>query len=258
MHKDSLGDRMKEFENTTRFALVHKVPVIGRLDGKAFHTFARGLDRPYDPRMHQCMWAAAEELCRTVQGCKMAYVQSDEISLLLTDDATPDTQPWFGYDLRKMCSVSASTATRAFIRAMAKYLPDRFNDFQFPDFDARFWNIVPGEVTNYFIWRQQDAIRNSVNSVGQYYFSHRELQGKSVQEVMDMLMFQRDVNWNNYQTVQKQGACVVKVAADPIQTAPTFKWPGAEGVTRSRWAVDEDIPIFTQDRHYIEQHITHA
>lgn len=248
MSHDSLGDRMKSFEDATRFALVRKVPVIGRLDGKAFHTFTRGLSRPYDERLHQCMWAAAEELCRTVQGCQLAYVQSDEISLLLTDDAAPNTEAWFGYDLRKMCSVAASTATRTFIRAMAEHLPERFAKFQFPDFDARFWNLAPDEVVNYFIWRQQDASRNSVNSLGQFYFSHKELQRKSVSDVQDMLMLQRDVNWNDCPTVQKRGACVVKHSI-PLQ--------GVEDtVVRSVWSVDEDIPVFTRDRSYVQGRLT--
>lgn len=256
MLKDSLGDRMKEAENATRFNLVHKVPVIGRLDGKAFHTFTRGLIRPYDPRMHRCMWAAAVELCRTVQGCQMAYVQSDEISLLLTDDATPNTDAWFGYDLRKMCSVAASTATRAFIRAMAQELPERFSEFQFPDFDARFWNLTSAEVPNYFIWRQQDASRNSINSLGQFYFSHKELQGKTIGQVQDMLMLQmgdeqRPVNWNDCPTVQKRGVCVVKEEY-VASTGPIF----GSVVTRSRWVVDEDIPVFTQDRTYITRWLT--
>lgn len=251
MLKDSLGDRMKSYEDATRSGLVHKVPVIGRLDGKAFHTFTRGLERPYDPRMHQCMWATAEELCKTVQGCKLAYVQSDEISLLLTDDATPNTDAWFDYDLRKMCSVAASTATRAFIRAMAEHLPDRFRDFQFPDFDARFWNLAQAEVPNYFIWRQQDASRNSVNSLGQFYFSHRELQGKSVTEVQDMLMLQKGINWNDCPTPQKRGAALVKQVYT-IKTGPIL---GAN-VKRSMWIVDNDIPVFTQDRSYITRHLT--
>ena len=123
--RDSLGTRMKDYESVPRVRLVPKMPVLARLDGKAFHTLTRGLEKPVDWGFVRCMHAAARALCEEVQGCKLAYVWSDEITLLLVDYEDRKTQPWFDYEVQKMCSVSASTATQAFsasIRSGATFL----------------------------------------------------------------------------------------------------------------------------------------
>ena len=109
--KDSLGDRMKGYESVPRARLIPRMPVLLRLDGKAFHTLTRGMDKPVDARFQKCMWEAARRLCSEVQGCQVAYVQSDEITLLLIDYQTLTTDRWFDYDLQKMCSVAAGFAS---------------------------------------------------------------------------------------------------------------------------------------------------
>lgn len=50
--KDELGDRMKSYyENRSKTFLARRTPVIIRLDGKAFHTFTRGFNKPFDEAM---------------------------------------------------------------------------------------------------------------------------------------------------------------------------------------------------------------
>ena len=106
-------------------------------------------------------------------------------------------------------------------------------------FDARIFNIPFEEVTNYFVWRQQDATRNSIQMLGQSYFSHKELHGKNVSNIQDMLMDQHGVNWNDVDTRFKRGQCVTSNFEDE----------------RLTFRIDTEVPVFTQDRDFIESHL---
>lgn len=121
---DSLGDRMKGYEGVSRNFLTRRVPAIIRLDGKAFHTFTKGMEKPFDPVLTQAMQETMKYLCENIQGCVLGYTQSDEITLVLTDYATIQTDAWFGYNVQKMCSVSASMATMAFNREFERIAED--------------------------------------------------------------------------------------------------------------------------------------
>lgn len=235
-----LSDRMKDYESRSDFRLQRKVPVIGRLDGKASHTLTRGLERPFDESFHGCMVAVAAALCENVQGCQAAYTQSDEVTVLLLDTASHDTQAWFDYRLAKMCSVAASVATDAFSRAWRAEFGGRPRAPAW--FDARFFNVAQAEVCNAFLWRQRDAERNSLLMLAQAHFSHLELQGKRDPALHDML-HGIGVNWNDCPARQKRGTCVVR---------EQFGGPG--GSVRSRW-VGREAPIFSQDRDYIERYL---
>ena len=255
--KDSLGDRMKEnYENRAKTYLVRRMPVIIRLDGKAFHTFTKGFKRPYDEIFHNAMNSTLQYLCENIQGCKFGYTQSDEITLVLTDYDTLTTDGWFDYAVQKMCSVSASMATMAFNKYLWALVAEYENDYmeawnhsqeeekyinnlvaavnKGAMFDARCFNIPEEEVTNCVIWRQQDATRNAVQMLGQCNFSHKELQGKSCNDIQDMLMTQKGINFNDIQTEFKRGVCCRK---------------NEDG----KWVLDKDPPIFTQDRDYVER-----
>lgn len=232
MEKSSLGDRMKRYENVNRYSLVRRTPVIIRLDGKAFHSFTKGLDRPFDEDLHNTFKQTVFDLVSQIQGAVFAYTQSDEISILLRDWDTLTTDAWFDYNIQKMASVSASIATAEFNMLWSK-------SDKIALFDSRVFNIPKEEVCNYFIWRQQDATRNSINMLGQHYFSHKQLQGKKTNEVMDMLMLEKNVNWNDLDTWKKRGICVLRK-----------KYKDQTG-----WAMDTNIPIFTQDRNYVEQYL---
>ena len=276
--RDSLGDRMKEnYENRAKTYLVRRMPVIIRLDGKAFHTFTKGLKKPYDEIFHNTMNATMKYLCENIQGCKLGYTQSDEITLLLTDYDTLDTDAWFGYNVQKVCSVSASMATMAF----NKFLSDEYKNFVYsfsfkdrnPDtneknymdtlynklytamFDSRCFNIPKEEVTNCILWRQQDATRNAIQMLGQCNFPHKALQGKSCNDIQDMLMTQKGINFNDMPTEFKRGVCCIKEEYYP-EAAPGYEdCPIDATSARTHWVLDKEIPIFTQDREYVERYV---
>ncbi len=235
---DSLGDRMKSYETVSKVRLVPKMPVIARFDGKAFHTLTRGLAKPYDDRFQSVMWAAARAVCQEMQGARLAYVQSDEISVLLVDYASYKSQPWFGYELQKMCSVGAAVVSVAFTRALQAAFPLWTPPVSF---DARFWNLPMHEVTNYFIWRQNDATRNSLQGLAQAHFSHKDLVGIGQAEMHEML-HSKGLNWNDLPIPEKRGVCMSRI-------------PNLDALHPVGWAVDEAIPIFSQDRSYIERHV---
>lgn len=232
MDKTSLGNRMKSYEQVPAQKLVRRMPVLMRLDGKAFHTFTRGLEKPYSMSLREAMVDTARELVSGIQGAVFAYIQSDEISILIKDWTTLSTDSWYDNKVQKMVSVSASIATAA------------FNDcFQHPSksslalFDSRVWNLPKEEVANYFIWRQQDATRNSINMLGQDNFSHKSLQGKNVSAVQDMLMgLTPPINWNDQSTWAKRGSCVLRSTTEESTSI----------------VADNEIPIFTANREYIE------
>ena len=274
--KDSLGDRMKEnYENRAKTYLVRRMPVIIRLDGKAFHTFTKDLKKPYDEIFHNTMNATMKYLCENIQGCKLGYTQSDEITLLLTDYDTLTTDAWFDYSVQKMCSVAASMATMAFNKFLDQYageyldavmaLQDWDTEEKYLDilngkignamFDARCFNIPTEEVTNCFIWRQQDATRNAIQMLGQYNFPHKELQGKSCNDIQDMLMLQKGINFNDMPTEFKRGVCCIKASYFPELVSGYEDCDIDATQVRTHWVLDKEIPIFTQDRDYVERYI---
>ena len=262
---DSLGDRMKSYyENAYRMYLTRRTPTIIRIDGKAFHTFTKGLVKPYDMVFKHAMWGTAQYLCEHIQNARLAYVQSDEISILMIDYNKFTTSAWFDNNIQKICSVSASMATMAFNKIFAKEAsaafkrPEecvqypRYDSFALNDarpgeflsyqkkfgcatFDSRVFNIPESEVCNYFIWRQQDATRNSIELLGREHFSHKELHKVNCKQIQDKLFTEKGVNWNDCPTFFKRGVCVYKEEVN--------------------WKIDLEIPIFTQDRNFIEKHL---
>ena len=256
MKKDNLGDRMKGYENIERRYLTKRTPTLIRLDGKAFHTFTRGFKRPFDEVLSNTMHDTTLYLCKNIQGCKIAYTQSDEITILLTDYDDLNTSAYFDKNIQKIASITASMATLAFNKFF-KLNVEKFIDnpeykeiiskykskFDSALFDSRVYNIPKEEVCNAFIWRQQDATRNAIQMIGQSNFSHKQLQNKNCNQIQEMLFQEKSINFNNFPTKNKRGVCVIK---------ETYL---KEGVNRSRWVVDYEIPIFTQDRNYIEKYI---
>jgi tRNA(His) 5'-end guanylyltransferase len=204
--KDDLGTRMKEqYENRTRYMLPRRTYTIIRLDGKAFHTFTRGMKRPYDQGLMTTMDLTAKRLCQEIQGAKMAYTQSDEISILLTDFEKITTDAWFDGNIQKIVSVSASMASGFF----NEYLKVYTTKVGVAVFDSRVFTIPDSiEVENYFIWRQKDAVRNSIAMTAQSLYSHKELNGKSSREQQEMI-FQKGQNWNDMPEGFKRGRTLV-------------------------------------------------
>ena len=276
MNKDSLGNRMKEYyENPYRFYLPRRSPMIIRLDMKAGHSFTKGFQRPFDDIFMESIQETAKYLCENIENVKFSYQQSDEISLLLTDYDNINTQAWFNKNLQKMCSIAASMATLAFNRyfshhylvkdsILAAYKWDKkeYPNWEQEDvickayrdardegamFDARCFSIPKEEVCNYFIWRQNDCTRNSIQMVAQSCFSHKELQGKSCNELQNMLLTKKDINWNNFSVPEKRGSCCTKTQIETIMDFRT-----GQEKNRLKWGIDYNIPIFKENRDYIE------
>jgi tRNA(His) 5'-end guanylyltransferase len=273
MDKTTLGDRMKNnYENISRYYLTRRMPVIIRIDGRSFHTFTKGFKKPFDDILVKTMQETMKYLCENIQGCVLGYTQSDEISLVLVDYTELTTDAWFGNNLQKMCSISASIATLAFNKAFTRNISKQSKrlytehieekDASYIEtleiamnkgamFDSRVFTIPKEEVCNYMLWRQQDATRNSILSVGQANFSHKDLHGKSCNNIQDMLMTKKGINWNDYATTLKRGSCCIKV--NDGLTAYDDAGNICGYTQRSQWIIDNEIPIFSQDRNYIER-----
>ncbi len=277
---DDLGCRMKTFyEQIPKTKLMRRCPVAIRIDGRAFHTFTRGFQKPFDEVLIKSMQETMKYLCENIQGCVLAYTQSDEITLILVDYKKLTSSAWFDYEVQKICSIAASMATMAFNNIFSKYVKEFDLELAYNDngidtkenrklweiykkainkgamFDARCFNIPKEEVTNLVYWRQLDASRNSIQMVGQANFSHKELQNKSCNDIQNMLMTQKGINWNDLPTYQKRGSCCVRnkivIESDgvieTIQLRDTSK-------SENKWIIDTDIPIFKgEGREYIDR-----
>lgn len=273
VHED-LGVRMKTFyEQIPKTKLMRRCPVAIRIDGKAFHTFTRGFQKPFDEILINSMQETMKYLCENIQGCVLGYTQSDEITLILVDYKKFTSSAWFDYEVQKICSISASMATMAF----NKFFRDNVDDYIYENwddqylynyiatlqgavdrgamFDARCFNIPKEEVTNLVYWRQLDASRNSIQMVGQANFSHKELQNKSCNDIQDMLMTQKDINWNDLPTYQKRGSCCVRnkiiLFRDSIMKTVQLR---DTSKSENEWIIDTKIPIFKNEgREYIDR-----
>lgn len=277
---DDLGVRMKTFyEQIPKTKLMRRCPVAIRIDGKAFHTFTRGFQKPFDEVLIKSMQETMKYLCENIQGCVLGYTQSYEITLILVDYKKLTSSAWFDYEVQKICSIAASMATMAFNKFFAdnvekEILSNSDKEGNVVDdnleiihinhvhsmrkgamFDARCFNIPKEEVTNLVYWRQLDASRNSIQMVGQANFSHKELQNKSCNDIQDMLMAQKSINWNNLPTYQKRGSCCVRnkivIESDGVMATAQLR---DTSKSENEWIIDTDIPIFKgEGREYIDR-----
>lgn len=276
---DELGKRMKEYyEQIPKTRLMRRTPVAIRLDGKTFHTFTKGFKKPFDEVMIKSMQETMKYLCEHIQDCVLGYTQSDEITLILVDYKNLDSCAWFDYEVQKLCSVSASMATVAFNKFFTVNIKKEIAEYRtslVPQsikaqerikkycntlkqasekgamFDARVFNIPKEEVTNLIYWRQLDATRNSIQMVGQANFSHKELQNKSCNDIQNMLLTEKDINWNNFPTTMKRGSCCIKNRGVCEPYGNTVLAPG---LPIGEWFIDNEIPIFKDEgREYIEE-----
>lgn len=292
MDRSDLANRMKNYEKRNQYYLQKRIPVAIRVDMRAGHTFTKGFERPFDKVFMKTMQETAKYMCENIQGTKIAYVQSDEITIILTDYDTLDTDCWFNYRTDKLCSISASMATMAFNKFFTKnvdifrnskavkgYSGQYFEDYngaiiqlaiyekaidKGAMFDARCFNIPKEEVCNLIYWRQLDATRNSIQMVGQAIFSHSELQGKSCNEIQDMLFTEKGINWNDFPVDCKRGAaCIKQTVVDEM----SFNGIGLESnfsqnvdaticKTHSEWIIDRNMPILKgENREYVNRYV---
>lgn len=284
---DELGKRMKEYyESIPKTKLMRRTPVAIRIDGKAFHTFTREFEKPFDKVLIKSMQETMKYLCENIQGCVLGYTQSDEITLILVDYKNLNSAAWFDYEVQKMCSIAASMATMAFnkffveeVRVWAdKAFPTNYlghtvreidelfvKDMELHKryiasinkgamFDARVFNIPKEEVTNLIYWRQLDATRNSIQMVGQANFSHKKLQNRSCNAIQDMLLTEKDINWNDFPTHQKRGSCCIKSEVTTVGASLENGELKTWNTERPHWVIDTEIPIFKdENRSYIEK-----
>lgn len=276
----SLAVRMKQYENLTRFDLDKNLPLIIRIDGNAFHTFTRGFRKPFDKLLKQAMEQTAAYLVERIPGAQMAYHQSDEISILVIPNKLSNNEytTWFGNNLNKIVSITASMATLKFNKVFnelveainedfpvdleikqeeldirAKYEESRNNGALF---DSRAFVIPKDEVNNYFIWRQQDAIKNSISMVAQSMFSHKSLQGLNGKQMIERMRVEKDIIYEEtYSVSERRGSVIHRL--EPKEFVKEIK--GSNGqvklikYTRAKWGTDLNIPVFREDREYIEK-----
>lgn len=235
----TLGDRMKRYESVSHISVTARMPKIIRIDGKAFHTYTRGFKKPFDDAMHEVWVEVMKYLCKNIMGAKFAYAQSDECSILLTDYDNIDTQSWFDNEVQKMVSISASMTTAIWNTQMNRFYPGKIALF-----DSRVFAIPESDVANYFIWRQRDAVKNSISGLAQVHFSAKQLHRLNGNQMQELLFQEKGINWSSLPGWQKNGWCVTKT------TVPVGE--GDRATTRSVWTADDNIPNFAAQRDYIE------
>lgn len=252
-----LSDRIKTYyEDRFKTYLMRRAITIIRLDGKGFSKYTNGLDKPFDDGFTEDMIATAAYLCENIQGAKFAYTQSDEISIVLTDFDTLETDAWFDNNVQKMASISASLATAKFnqlrmMRGFGTYeqTPSQgaaiVGQFKLAMFDARVFQVpTVDEMVNTVIWRQQDATRNSVSMAAYAYFGDKKTKNKNNSEKQEMLFQEKGINWNDYPVKFKRGIVIKKETVTIDRDGNTFE--------RNKWLPDYNTPIFTQDKAYLE------
>jgi tRNA(His) 5'-end guanylyltransferase len=230
---------MKEYyEFRSQTSLARRMPVVMRIDGKAFHTLTKRLhlNRPFDEDFAIWMEETARRLCEEIQGAKLAYVQSDEISILLVDYDTLNTESWFDYNIQKMTSVSSGIASSFFTSLMRHVHTE--NDL-YGIFDSRVFNIPREDANNYFVWRQQDWTKNSVQMLAREYYSHKELHGKNRSDMHEML-YEKGVNWADLDDKWKNGVTLIREVFDTSDGGESER-------IRSNWDAVPNI-IFTKER----------
>ena len=259
MDTSNFAIRMKEYEKRNRYYLQKRIPVMIRIDGRSFHTFTKGFQKPFDNILIKSMQETMKYMCENIQGCVFGYTQSDEITLVLIDYQKLNTSSWFEYRVDKLCSISASMATMAFNKFFRQNVEEYTENYKYVNnlitnkiintywgavrkgamFDSRCFNVPKEEVTNFVYWRQLDATRNSIQMVGQANFPYKQLQGKSCNMIQDMLFTERGINWNDLPVVKKRGSACIKDA-------------------ENHWFIDKNMPILkTTDevdyRNYVDK-----
>ena len=277
MDTSDLAKRMKEYEKAGQRYLTRRTPILLRLDGSHFHTFTKNFKGPFDDVLIKTMQETTKFLCENIMGATIAYTESDEITVLLVDYKKITSQAWFDNRQNKIESIAASMCTMAFnkffVKNVKEFIYNNGENYEVNSeeyklcevykkavwkgayFDCRAFNIPKEEVTNNFYWRQLDASRNSIQMVGQANFSHKELQNKSCNDIQDMLMTQKGINWNDLPTYQKRGSCCVRnkivIETDSVMATALLR---DASKSENEWIIDTDIPIFKgEGREYIDR-----
>lgn len=212
---DKMGDRLKMFEGIEAGRiLIPNLPICVRVDGRAFHTFTRGMNRPYDERMSKAMIETMKYLVKKTDAC-IGYVQSDEISLVLSDSK----EPLFGGRVQKLTSIIAAMATAKFNDEIHKSFPDK----PLAEFDCRVWNVPNRtEAANTILWREFDATKNSISMAARSVYSDNQLLNKNSSDKQELL-WQKGINWDKYPVFFKRGTYARRVVMERKLTPDELK-----------------------------------
>ncbi len=232
MDTNQIGDRLKEYENSWKTVLPKRFPYVVRVDGQAFHSYTRGLQKPFDPLLITAMNHCAVELCKMISGSLIAYVQSDEISILVYPYRSRTSEPWVGNSLNKIVSLTSGRAS-ALMTESSKYV---FGKTKPATFDSRVFILPVFEVNSYFVWRQQDWIRNSVSTFARSYFSDKDLFGLNGQEIKEKLIAEKQQDWDKLPSHQKYGRIIHKREIT------------RNNAIRNEWHVVDDSTLFQHNK----------
>lgn len=199
-NKDKIGDRIKRYESASKTVLIPRSYIVMRIDGKAFHTFTRGMKKPFDDFLIENMVKAGEMTAKQIMGFKLGYHQSDEFTFVLTDTDTFESQVWFDGEVQKLCSVTASMFGAYFNKLMGGTEAM---------FDCRAFNVPKEDVANVFIWRQRDWERNSLQMFSRVHFSQKQLHNKKKTDMHEML-HEKGENWADLKDIYKNGTFILK------------------------------------------------
>jgi tRNA(His) guanylyltransferase len=238
MTDDAAGNKCKSYESAESERRAMKgIPLLARLDGRAFHTFTKGLTRPFDPNMSMCMIETAKYLVQETVAM-VGYTQSDEITLLWHCDANSNSEYFFNGRFQKITSILSAMATAKFLGLVAQHLPSKAHEL--PLFDCRVWQVPTlQQAAETFIWREDDATKNSITMAAGAYYAHDELEGKSSSDKHEML-FRVGVNWNDYPAFFKRGTYLQRrpynksLTNDELAAIPVAYRPTQASVVRYR------------------------
>lgn len=262
MQFKNLEDKCLYYRSLTDYKLLPNSYVLVMVDGRSFsHMIKNKFQKPFDDEFIRMMNETAQYVCKNIQGCKFAYVQSDEISFVLTDFDTPTTDAFFSNRLSKMQSIIASLATARFNQLMMCYQLNKhtydeeeiglfgsndclrlIENSQLYQFDCKCWNVPSiNDVFAWFLYRQIDCVRNSKQQTAQTYLPHRVLMNKGTDEQIAYLLSDKGINWDEFEDYKKYGRFVWK--EEVAMTNPDNN----ETFTRNKWIVHSGFPLMTDD-----------
>lgn len=266
MQFKNLEDKCLYYRGLTNYKLLPGSYVIVMLDGRSFSKLIKNkFNKPFDDNFIDMMNETAKYVCENVQGCKLAYVQSDEISLVLTDFDTPTTDAFFGYRLCKMQSIIASLATAKFNQLMLSHNLEKHSyDALLEDgadtlysvkdairavdnatlyqFDCKCWNVPNiNDVFAWFLYRQIDCVRNSKQQTAQTYLPHKMLLNLDTDAQLGLLIEEKGIDWNCYPMGHKYGRFLWKdkVLMSNIDTGELYH--------RYKWLVQPAFPLMDEN-----------
>lgn len=216
----NIGERIKKYEHCSASTLLPRGYIVIRVDGRAFHTFTKDLEKPFDINLVEAMVQTGERCSKEMQGFKLGYQQSDEFTFILSDLDSYETEMWFDRDVQKICSITAGMFTA--------YFNDIFGSKN-AMFDARVFNVPAEDIPNVIIWRQRDWERNSIQMLARSVFSHKELHNKKRSDIHEML-FTKNINWSRLADNLKNGTLIFK---DGTRISQTFTYDNLKSIIKN-------------------------